>query len=193
MTHLTAIPNEPAGNTAPNAPGAQSPSRRVCCPISGEDEFSYRNPGVLGESLISTGRYAVETAEEGDHDRTQRILAHLTDRIADAAALDDHTQRHLVESICSALTRAVQYAQYRYLNPLPDDTDDTDDEWCEDPDEYEDEEADPPHGDPPHLEQPHKSTQKSQPASHGRIRIHRPRTPAVTRIDDHADTHDTAH
>jgi hypothetical protein len=155
--------------------GQPATRRTICCPISREDEFSYRNPGVLGDTLIRTGRQTVEAARAGDEERTHRMLAYLADRISDAAALDDHTQRHLVESICSAITRDVQYALYERVNPPTEDPHDLE------KDRFRDDHHD--HG------REHGSTR----APHGRIRNQHLRPSPVTPAAVDADTPDTTH
>lgn len=92
------------------------PAPLGCCPISAADEFSYRNPDVLGDVLVTASQRAVDAAHRGDHKDIERTLSWLVDRTADAHSYDDHASRHLIEGITRALHRAVTVAQHNRAN-----------------------------------------------------------------------------
>lgn len=125
MVHLKIVGNHPTDSTDHPAQTGQAAGLSDCCPISAADEFSYRNPGVLGQGIVSTGRAGIDYARDGDSARMDLMLASLSHRAADAAALDDHAHRHLITAILLTFQQEIAYAQYRHLDPLDEHDADT--------------------------------------------------------------------
>jgi hypothetical protein len=184
MSHLNLVPG--TSHTAPNEKPASdtvaATKTTACCPISAADEFSHRNPGVLGEALVNASRHAINAAAKGDHEDTERMLSWLASLTSDTYTYDDHASRHLVEGICNALHRAVTHTQYIHARNASQSEYLDRDEY--DADDYEDAGS---------RSRPRRPSDSDVRAEWSRIRVHRPRTQLVTPTNDHADTHDTTH